>query len=180
MSWLNSHFPKDSRITGARPGPKRSGATETREFRVYRRNPDDGKNPSVDTLSRRHPTTAGTMVPGRPDLRSRPHRIRPLSFRRSCREGRVRLSAAMNIDGQNHRLACTSRCTTWPTGRRRSRSIAAAPGPWSKADLVPDLTNFLRGVRLDRALAEDGDATPQEGMGSRSHEDREGEARRPL
>jgi succinate dehydrogenase / fumarate reductase iron-sulfur subunit len=42
-------LPKNSRITGGKAWPKPQGATETREFRVYRWNPDDGKNPSVDT-----------------------------------------------------------------------------------------------------------------------------------
>ncbi|MFB9268130.1 succinate dehydrogenase iron-sulfur subunit, partial [Bradyrhizobium erythrophlei] len=42
-------LPKNSKISGGKTWPKPSGATETREFRVYRWNPDDGKNPSVDT-----------------------------------------------------------------------------------------------------------------------------------
>ena len=42
-------LPKNSKITGGKAWPMPSGATETREFRVYRWNPDDGKNPSVDT-----------------------------------------------------------------------------------------------------------------------------------
>ena len=42
-------LPKNSRITGGKTWPKPAGATETREFRVYRWNPDDGKNPSVET-----------------------------------------------------------------------------------------------------------------------------------
>ena len=42
-------LPKNSRIVGGKVWPKPPGATETREFKVYRWNPDDGKNPSVDT-----------------------------------------------------------------------------------------------------------------------------------
>ena len=42
-------LPKNSRITGGKTWPKPAGATETREFRIYRWNPDDGKNPSTDT-----------------------------------------------------------------------------------------------------------------------------------
>src|SRR5215467_8997909 len=42
-------LPKNSKITGGKTWPKPAGATETREFRVYRWNPDDGKNPSIDT-----------------------------------------------------------------------------------------------------------------------------------
>src|SRR5690606_39353877 len=42
-------LPKNSQITGGKTWPKPAGATEVREFKVYRWNPDDGKNPSVDT-----------------------------------------------------------------------------------------------------------------------------------
>ena len=42
-------LPKNSKISGGKTWPKPAGATETREFKVYRWNPDDGKNPSVDT-----------------------------------------------------------------------------------------------------------------------------------
>src|ERR1700758_73749 len=42
-------LPKNSKISGGKTWPKPPGATETREFKVYRWNPDDGKNPSVDT-----------------------------------------------------------------------------------------------------------------------------------
>src|SRR3982074_2821400 len=40
-------LPKNSRITGGKTWPKPAGATETREVKVYRWNPDDGKNPRV-------------------------------------------------------------------------------------------------------------------------------------
>jgi len=42
-------LPKNSKITGGKTWPKPQGAAETREFKVYRWNPDDGKNPGVDT-----------------------------------------------------------------------------------------------------------------------------------
>src|SRR5258708_24129355 len=42
-------LPKNSRISGGKTWPKPAGAAETREFKGYRWNPDDGKNPSVDT-----------------------------------------------------------------------------------------------------------------------------------
>ena len=44
-------LPKNSRISGGKTWPKPPGATETREFKVYRWNPDDGKNPSIDTYT---------------------------------------------------------------------------------------------------------------------------------
>ncbi len=48
-------LPKNSKITGGKTWPKPAGATDVREFRVYRWNPDDGKNPERRHLLRRHP-----------------------------------------------------------------------------------------------------------------------------
>ena len=42
-------LPKNSKITEGKAWPKPATAKNTREFRVYRWNPDDGKNPQVDT-----------------------------------------------------------------------------------------------------------------------------------
>lgn len=36
-------LPKNSKISGGKTWPKPAGATEVREFRVYRWNPDDGR-----------------------------------------------------------------------------------------------------------------------------------------
>jgi succinate dehydrogenase / fumarate reductase, iron-sulfur subunit len=44
-------LPKNSRISGGKTWPKPQAATATREFKIYRWNPDDGKNPSVDTYT---------------------------------------------------------------------------------------------------------------------------------
>ena len=44
-------LPKNSKISGGKAWPKPAGATETREFKVYRYNPDDGKNPRWDTYT---------------------------------------------------------------------------------------------------------------------------------
>src|SRR6201988_3039757 len=96
-------LPKNSRISGGKTWPKPPAAIETREFKVYRWNPDDGKNPSVDTY---YVDThdCGPMVLDA--LIWIKNNVDPtLTFRRSCREG-VCGSCAMNIDGQNT-LACT-------------------------------------------------------------------------
>jgi succinate dehydrogenase / fumarate reductase iron-sulfur subunit len=37
------------RITTGKTWPKPEGATNLRKFQIYRWNPDDGKNPRVDT-----------------------------------------------------------------------------------------------------------------------------------
>jgi succinate dehydrogenase / fumarate reductase iron-sulfur subunit len=96
-------LPKNSKITGGKAWPKPAGATETREFRVYRWNPDDGKNPSVDTYHVDINDCGPMVLDGLIWIKN--HIDPTLTFRRSCREG-VCGSCAMNIDGQNT-LACT-------------------------------------------------------------------------
>src|SRR5438874_1818186 len=96
-------LPKNSKISGGKTWPKPVGATETREFKVYRWNPDDGKNPSVDTYYIDTNDCGPMILDGLIWIKNN---IDPtLTFRRSCREG-VCGYCAMNIDGQNT-LACT-------------------------------------------------------------------------
>ena len=91
-------LPKNSKITGGKAWPKPAGATETREFRVYRWNPDDGKNPGIDTYHVDINDCGPMVLDGLIWIKNY---IDPtLTFRRSCREG-VCGSCAMNIDGQN-------------------------------------------------------------------------------
>ncbi len=42
-------LPKNSKVTEGKTWPKPAGAKETREYRIYRWNPDDGENPRLDT-----------------------------------------------------------------------------------------------------------------------------------
>jgi succinate dehydrogenase / fumarate reductase iron-sulfur subunit len=128
-------LPKNSRISGGRDWPKPAGATETREFKVYRWNPDDGKNPSVDTY---HVDTndCGPMVLDAL-IWIKNHVDPTLTFRRSCREG-VCGSCAMNIDGQNT-LACTKSMHDVKDGAVKVNPLPHQP---VVKDLVPDLTNF--------------------------------------
>ena len=42
-------LPKNSKITEGKTWPRTQHATHVSEFRIYRWNPDDGQNPSVDT-----------------------------------------------------------------------------------------------------------------------------------
>ena len=44
-------LPKNSRITEGKVWSAPSGAKNLREYRVYRWNPDDGKNPRLDTYT---------------------------------------------------------------------------------------------------------------------------------
>ena len=96
-------LPKNSTMTEGKVWPKPAGATNTREFRIYRWSPDDGKNPSIDTFYI-DVDDCGPMVLDA--LLYIKNKIDPtLTLRRSCREG-ICGSCAMNIDGTNT-LACT-------------------------------------------------------------------------
>src|ERR1700747_2922333 len=108
-------LPKNSRITSGKTWPKPSGATETREFRVYRWNPDDGKNPSVDTYPVDFHACGPMVLHGL--ISNKNPREPTLPFRRSCREG-VCGSCAMNIDGQNT-LACLTPIASLKSGASR-------------------------------------------------------------
>jgi hypothetical protein len=44
-------LPKNSKITAGKTWARLAGGRNPREYRVYRWNPDDGKNPRMDTYS---------------------------------------------------------------------------------------------------------------------------------
>jgi len=128
-------LPKNSKPTEGRSWPQPTGAHETRQYRIYRWNPEDGENPRIDTY---HVDTAdcGPMILDA--LIWIKNKIDPtLTFRRSCREG-VCGSCAMNIDGTNT-LACTK-----GMDEVKKDTIAIYPLPHQPVvkDLVPDLSNF--------------------------------------
>ena len=164
-------LPKNSKVTEGKAWPKPAGAKETREFRVYRWNPDDGENPRIDTY---HVDTddCGPMVLDA--LIWIKNNIDPtLTFRRSCREG-VCGSCAMNIDGTNT-LACTH-----GDGRDQDGTVKIYPLPHQPVvkDLVPDLTNFYAQYASIEPWLQTTTPTPREGMEAERRGPRE--ARRPL
>jgi succinate dehydrogenase / fumarate reductase iron-sulfur subunit len=147
-------LPKNSTISGGKEWPKPAGATELREFKIYRWNPDDGKNPGIDTY---YVDTAdcGPMILDA--LIWIKNNVDPtLTFRRSCREG-VCGSCAMNIDGQNT-LACTRAMDEVDAG-----AIKIYPLPHQPVvkDLVPDLTNFYAQYASIEPWLHTTTATPQ-------------------
>ncbi|MCL4716627.1 MAG: succinate dehydrogenase iron-sulfur subunit [Hyphomonadaceae bacterium] len=129
-------LPKNSKIkTGTRhAAPK--GAARTREFRIYRYDPDTGENPRWDTytvdLDKCGPMVLDAVIYIKNEIDP------TLSFRRSCREG-ICGSCAMNIDGRNT-LACTMGIDEIGGG-----AVAISPLPHQPVlkDLVPDLTDFM-------------------------------------
>ena len=127
-------LPKNSTIGTGQTWPKPEGATNLREFRVYRWNPDDGENPRVDTYYVDMDDCGPMILDAIIWIKNK---IDPtLTFRRSCREG-ICGSCAMNIDGTNT-LACT-KATSDVSGAVK---IYPLPHMSVVKDLVPDLTTF--------------------------------------
>ena len=128
-------LPKNSVIQKGKTWPKPQGATNLTEFRIYRWNPDDGKNPQIDTYFVDRDACGPMVLDGLLYIKNS---VDPtLTLRRSCREG-ICGSCAMNIDGANT-LACTKgmdECS--------SKGIRIYPLPHMEVvkDLVPDLNNF--------------------------------------
>ena len=155
-AWSNSRCPRTPRSAKARSGRRPAGAKETREYRIYRWNPDDGQNPRIDTYYVDRDDCGPMVLDALIWIKNK---IDPtLTFRRSCREG-VCGSCAMNIDGTNT-LACTKAMDDIK-GAGEDLS-AAAPAGGQGPGAGPD--QFLRPARLDRALAADRHGHAREGM----------------
>ena len=127
-------LPKNSRITKGKTWPKPDGATNLKEFQVYRWDPDSGDTPRVDIyfvdLDNCGPMVLDAIIKIK-------NEIDPgLTFRRSCREG-ICGSCAMNIDGQNE-LACLKGID------EVSGVVKIYPLPHMPVvkDLVPDLSHW--------------------------------------
>ena len=158
-------LPRNSKINNdGKTWPAPAGAKHTREYRIYRWNPDDGANPRIDTYSV-DLDDCGPMVLDA--LIWIKNTVDPtLTFRRSCREG-VCGSCAMNIDGVNT-LACT----------RHMDDIGGAvkvyPLPHMEVvkDLVPDLTTFYAQHASIKPWLQTVTVTPEKEW-KQSHEDRQ-------
>jgi succinate dehydrogenase / fumarate reductase iron-sulfur subunit len=127
-------LPKNSRMKEGKAWPKPAGAKQTTKFRVYRWNPDDGGNPSIDTYYVDRADCGPMVLDALIWIKSKVDST--LTFRRSCREG-VCGSCAMNIDGLN-----TLACTRGIDEIGGAVKIYPLPHLPVVKDLVPDLTNF--------------------------------------
>ena len=127
-------LPKNSKITRGKKWPRPQGAKRTRDFQVYRWNPEDGANPRVDTytidLDQCGPMVLDALIKIKNEIDP------TLTFRRSCREG-VCGSCAMNIDGSN-----TLACTRGMDEIKGDVKVYPLPHLPVVKDLVGDLTNF--------------------------------------
>ena len=127
-------LPKNSKVSEGQTWNRPEHDGDWKEIRVYRWNPDDGKNPRIDTyhIDRKQ---CGPMVLDA--LIKIKNEIDPtLTFRRSCREG-ICGSCSMNIDGTNT-LACLKGLDDV------SGAVKIYPLPHMEVvkDLVPDFTHF--------------------------------------
>lgn len=128
-------LPKNSVLKGGKEWPKGADlSSNVKAFKVYRWNPDDGKNPSMDTyhvdLDDCGPMVLDAIIKIKSEIDP------TLTFRRSCREG-ICGSCAMNIDGTN-----TLACTKAIADVKGEVKIYPLPHLEVIKDLVPDLTNF--------------------------------------
>ncbi|ACI91439.1 succinate dehydrogenase iron-sulfur subunit [Afipia carboxidovorans OM5] len=147
-------LPKNSTISSGKTWPKPEGATETREYHIYRWSPDDNQNPRIDTYYVNTADCGPMILDGLIWIKN--HIDPTLTFRRSCREG-VCGSCAMNIDGQNT-LACTCAASDVASGPITIRPLPHQP---VVKDLVPDLTNFYAQYASIEPWLHTTTATPQ-------------------
>ncbi len=125
-------LPRNSKINPGKTWPKPDGATNLREYRIYRWSPDDDENPRLDTYYVDLDDCGPMVLDGLLYIKNK---IDPtLTLRRSCREG-ICGSCSMNIDGTNT-LACTKGMD------EISGTVRVYPLPHMPVvkDLVPDLT----------------------------------------
>ncbi len=127
-------LPKNSQVGEGKTWDRPAGATNVREFQIYRWNQDDGQKPRIDTYFVDTDTCGPMILDGLIKIKNE---IDPtLTFRRSCREG-ICGSCAMNIDGTN-----TLACTRGLDEVRDVVKIYPLPHMPVVKDLVPDLTRF--------------------------------------
>ena len=157
-------LPKNSKVVEGQRYKAPAGATRVQEFRIYRWNPDDEKNPHVDIyeidLDACGPMVLDALIKIKNEVDS------TLTFRRSCREG-ICGSCAMNIDGTNT-LACL-------------KPIEAVKGPVKinplphmavVKDLVPDLTQAYAQYRSIEPWLQSETPPPPDGERLQSVEER--------
>jgi succinate dehydrogenase / fumarate reductase iron-sulfur subunit len=157
-------LPKNSRVKPGKTWDKSAGATSTREFKIYRYDPDTGDNPRLDTYFVDTEDCGPMILDGLIWIKNK---VDPtLTFRRSCREG-ICGSCAMNINGVNH-LACTK-------GMDEVKGpVTLYPLPHMPMikDLVPDLSIPYAQLRSIEPWLRTDTPTPQKEW-KQSHADRE-------
>jgi succinate dehydrogenase / fumarate reductase iron-sulfur subunit len=157
-------LPRNSRITEGKSWPAPADARALREYRVYRWNPDDGRNPRLDTYQVDTAECGPMVLDAQIWIKNR---IDPtLTFRRSCREG-VCGSCAMSIDGVN-----TLACIKHMTELKGTIRVYPLPHMHVVKDLVPDMTNFYAQYATIKPWLQTKSPQPEKEW-RQSHEDRQ-------
>lgn len=124
-------LPKGSKVKKGREINAAGDSTNTKTFKIYRWDPENGGNPRLDEytidLNQCGPMVLDALIHIKNNIDS------TLTFRRSCREG-ICGSCAMNIDGRNT-LACTKSIADITNNAK----ITPLPHMPVVKDLVPDL-----------------------------------------
>ncbi|KAK0545017.1 succinate dehydrogenase complex, subunit B [Tilletia horrida] len=149
--------------TEAADNPPASKKPQTKDFQIYRWNPDTpAEKPHLQTytidLNQCGPMVLDALIKIKNELDP------TLTFRRSCREG-ICGSCAMNIDGVNT-LACLCRIE-----KAGDSKIYPLPHTYVVKDLVPDLTQFYKQYRSIEPYLQSDDA-PKDTEHLQSPEDR--------
>jgi succinate dehydrogenase / fumarate reductase, iron-sulfur subunit len=145
-------LPQNSKLQQGKVHPAPVG-TNIREFKIYRWNPDDGKNPQVDTYAINMDECGPMVLDALVKIKN--EQDPTLTFRRSCREG-ICGSCAMNIDGTNT-LACLKACDD-VKGEVKLYPLPHMP---VVKDLVPDMTHFYAQHRSIEPWLKTTTPTPQ-------------------
>jgi len=124
-------LPKNSKVEQGKTWPHAAKTSAEREYRIYRWNPDEGRNPRIDTYYVDTADCGPMILDALIWLKNNIDAT--LTFRRSCREG-ICGSCAMNIDGTN-----TLACTKFISEVKGDVAIYPLPHMPVVKDLVPDL-----------------------------------------
>jgi succinate dehydrogenase / fumarate reductase iron-sulfur subunit len=158
-------LPKNSRPQKGKSFPAPDGATRTKVFRVYRWNPDDQANPSIDSYEIDLDSCGPMVLDGIIKIKNE---IDPtLTFRRSCREG-ICGSCAMNIDGTN-----TLACTKPIAGVKGDIRVYPLPHLPVIKDIVPDMTHFYAQYATVKPWIQTQSAPPPDRERLQSQDDRD-------
>jgi succinate dehydrogenase / fumarate reductase, iron-sulfur subunit len=145
-------LPQNSKVQPGKVYPMPLGSN-VRSFKIYRWNPDDGKNPQVDTYHVNMDECGPMVLDALVKIKN--EQDPTLTFRRSCREG-ICGSCAMNIDGTNT-LACLKACDDV----KGDVKIYPLPHLPVVKDLVPDLSRFYAQHRSIEPWLKTTTPTPQ-------------------
>src|SRR5919112_197682 len=156
-------LPANSKIGTGTTYDAPPGAKDPRRFRIYRWNPESGRNPVIDTytidLADCGPMVLDALIKIKDQVDTH------LSFRRSCREG-ICGSCAMNIDGAN-----TLACLKAIDDIKGDIKIYPLPHMPVVKDLVPDLSNFYAQHAASQPWLQTVSPTPEKEW-RQSHDDR--------